>query len=110
MNRIISFLAVSSTLAFLSGAALADPTETGMYNLPSSGPVTLEGTIEQVGNEHRFMLRNDKGIINVNMPRDESIPLKVGDNVSVTGVVQKPLLGVLGSEIKASDVHIEHRT
>jgi len=94
MNRIISFLAVSSTLAFLSGAALADPTETGMYNLPSSGPVTLEGTIEQVGNEHRFMLRNDKGIINVNMPRDESIPL----------------LGVLGSEIKASDVHIEHRT
>jgi len=107
MRHTAKLLASSSVMMLIAGAAMADPSDTSIPNLPDNSVVTLSGTVDKVENEHLFMLRNDKGLIEVRVPADQPLVLKESENVTVTGTVEKPLWGLLGSNIEATSVHVQ---
>ncbi len=80
--------------------AYAEGTQT-IRTLPDKGTVTLHGIVDKVKNEHEFTLRDDTGTINVDMLSQDSVMLKKGAEISVTGEVDKNLFG---KDINASKV------
>jgi len=107
MRYTTQLLITSSIVMFIANVAMADPSDTPISNLPDNSVVTLSGTVDKVENEHLFMLRNDKGLIEVRVPADQPLVLKESENVTVTGTVEKPLWGLLGSNIEATSVQAQ---
>lgn len=93
--------AAAGMAALLSTTALA----AGMTikSLPDEGTVTLHGTVDSVNNAHEFTLRDNTGTINVDIATDHSVVLKKGDEVTVTGSIDKD---ITGKDINASNVTV----
>ena len=91
---------MAGVAALLSGSALA-ATAILIKNLPTSGEVTLNGTVESFDSQHSFTLRDSSGTIKVDLSATKAIVLKDGAKVSVTGTVDK---GILETDIAALSV------
>lgn len=65
--------------------------------------VTVVGTVDKVKNEREFTLRDESGKIDVNIASGNSVVLKPGDKVTVSGVIDK---GFLGADINANTVSV----
>lgn len=92
----------------LCGAALLFSTtalagSVSVKELPDQGSVVLNGTVDSVANEREFTLRDQTGTVTIEIASAESVVLKKGDTVTVTGTVDK---GMMGTDIKASDVDV----
>lgn len=85
----------------LSTTALATNEE--VKKLPDDSVVTLSGTVDSVQNEREFTLRDTTGTIGVDIKSNESVVLKAGDSVTVSGLVDKD---ITGTDINASDVYV----
>ena len=110
MKRIGYMLCVMSTVLFYTSVAVADQHDTVIHNLPNNGEVTLTGTVDKADSEHEFTLSTESGMIIVGIPTSMPILLKIGDSVTVTGIVNKPLLGIFGNYLQASNVKINHHS
>jgi uncharacterized protein YdeI (BOF family) len=97
---------VTSAAIMLGGATLAIAAETTIRALPDRGNVTVSGTVEKVKSAREFTLRDPSGKIDVEVDSPESAVLKPGDNVIVTGKIEKKFFGLAGKEIDATNVRI----
>lgn len=99
MTKTLTALGIATLTAT---SALAATTE--IKSLPKSGNVTLEGVVESVQNEREFTLRDNTGKIGIDMPKNQSVVLKVGSRVTVSGEIDRDIAGV---DINANrvDVH-----
>jgi uncharacterized protein YdeI (BOF family) len=93
------FLAITGMAVLLSTSALADVK--AIKEMPNGGNVTLSGTVDKVNNERKFVLRDGSGTVDVEIKSGQSLMLRQGENVTVTGTVDK---GVLGTTINANNV------
>lgn len=94
---------MAAAAALLSTSALAAATST-IDKLPDEGVVTLSGTVDSVENEREFTLRDATGTIGVDIESNESVVLKEGDRVTVSGTVDRDLAG---TDINASRVDVD---
>lgn len=101
MKRTYCFTA-AGIAALLSSSALAAMTT--VKNLPDRGSVTLEGVVKSVENEREFTLQDGTGTISVDIESTQSVVLKEGDQVSVSGTVDKD---ITGTDINASAVEVK---
>lgn len=106
MHTYRTILAMSGSAMLLAGTALADQPATLIDSLPDKGTVTVSGTVEQMDSAREFRLHDDSGSVDVKLASGESAVLKQGDSVTVTGTVEKPLLGLMGKDIVASNVQV----
>ena len=105
----ILYVAASASIFLLSAnAAFADQHDTAIHGLPTSGEVTLSGTVDKTSNGRDFTLNTPNGLIVVKVPEDKIQPLKIGETVTVTGQVNKPMLGMFGNELEANNVVVTH--
>jgi hypothetical protein len=106
MKFFINLLAIFGGLLFFASAVLAEEKDAPIPNLPSDGQtVTISGMVDTIESKHAFMLRNDKGLIEVRTASgSEPLVIQKAENVTVTGVVEKPLWGILGDDIAATQV------
>lgn len=109
-----TFLATAAITALMSSPAMAIGINTDINagintgintkNLPEEGAVTINGVVDSVENENKFVLRDSSGKVDVDLKSKQSTILKKGDQVSVTGVVDN---GILGTDIRASEVEVQ---
>lgn len=97
----IGFLTVAGAVALLSTSALA--ASVTIKDLPDEGTVMLKGVVKSVENEREFTLQDETGSINVDIASGQSVVLKAGDQVAITGTVDKD---ITGTDIKASHVDV----
>lgn len=93
---------VAGLTALLAGTALA-ASETTIKTLPDEGQVSISGTVASVDNEREFTLRDETGTIGVDITSNQSVVLKKGDKVTVSGVIDS---GITGTDINASNVTV----
>jgi uncharacterized protein YdeI (BOF family) len=96
-----SILYAVGAAALLSTSALA--AGISIKTLPDEGQVTLKGTVDKVNSEREFTLRDSSGTINVDIESSQSVVLKEGDEVTVSGKVDKD---ITGKDINASNVQV----
>jgi uncharacterized protein YdeI (BOF family) len=72
-------------------------------DMGNGSQVNITGTVDTVRNERKFLLRDASGTIAVEIASNQSVVLKQGDTVAVTGVVDK---GMLTTDINASQVTV----
>jgi len=106
MQRMTKLLANASVMALIAGAAVANMAEPSISNLPDKGMVTVSGTVEKVENERAFRLRDNTGAIEVKVTSGESVVLKQGDSVTVSGQIENLLWGLMGKDINATGVEV----
>lgn len=104
MQRTVSAFMLMSTL--IAGSALAAAQVTPVGQLSNRGLYTLSGTVAQVKSANEFVLRDESGSIDVKAPPSESLVIKQGDKVTVTGNVESGLWGLLGKDMRASNVEV----
>lgn len=100
-------LAVASTL--LAGNAFAadatkNMTTESVKQMDDKAAVTLSGIVDSVDNEREFTIKDDKGSIGVDLAEGQSIVLKKGQHVTVTGTVDNDL-GVVDINATNIDTH-----
>ncbi len=83
---------IASIATLFSAAALAS-TAVSVKDLPKGSYVTLNGTVEDFDSEHTFMLRDPSGSIKIDLSSANSVALKEGEKVSITGTVNQTILG-----------------
>ena len=110
MKRFFTAAAITIAVILTSNIVIAEPNDVTIKNLPNEGQVTLNGTVEQIGNDHTFTLRNDTGIIEVHMIGGQNMFVKKGDNVVVKGTVHSYLWGIAGKDIVDASVQITQAT
>lgn len=101
MKNLNATFAAAGLMALVSTSALAAITTVKSMN--NGSQVNVTGTVESVQNEREFTLRDKTGTINVDIESDQSVVLKEGDNVTVSGMVDKDLFG---TDINASKVMV----
>lgn len=110
MMRSIHLPVIMGAVVFSAAAAVADvedgTLDTAMPGLPDDSVVTLSGNVYELNSGDQFTLRTDDGVILVNTPPDMTAPLRVNESVTVTGIVEKPLLGLLGNDLEASRIRV----
>jgi uncharacterized protein YdeI (BOF family) len=99
-------LLTTSGLLF-AGMAFAGGTGMSTSNLPDKGTVTLSGIVDNVSSNKEFTLRDNSGTIDVMITGNESLVLKNGDKVTVTGKVSNGFLGLTGKSIDATQVAVQ---
>ena len=97
------FFTAAGVAALLATSAMASTVIT-INDLPDNGAVTLSGTVKSVENEREFTLSDETGTIGVDLESTQSVVLKKGDRVTVTGQVDKD---ITGTDINASHVEVE---
>jgi len=101
--KFAKIIMIAGTAALLSTTALA-ATTAAVKNMPDGGSISLSGTVEDFNSEHSFTLRDNTGTMKVDLSKTKSIVLKNGETVSVTGTINK---GVLGTQVAAQSVKEE---
>jgi len=86
-------------VALVSSAALADVAN--VRSMQDGQQIDITATVDRVQNEREFTLRDSSGTINVDIESNESVVLKPGDTVDVSGILDK---GWFGADINASQV------
>jgi uncharacterized protein YdeI (BOF family) len=99
-------LGILAVAALFAGDASADDKATPIGSLPDKGTVTLSGSVQKVDSEREFTLQDNTGSIDVSLTSGQSVVLKPGDKVSVTGTVNNRLFGLMGKSIDASSVNV----
>lgn len=89
---------------FACGVTQAAEIDTPIPDLPVNKEITLSGSVDHFSDGNNFLLRNENGVIEVRMTSNEAISLKTGENVTVTGVIEKPLWGLFGNDLIATRV------
>ncbi len=92
---------VAGVAALLSTTALA--AVSNIKEMENGSQISITGTVESVKNEREFKLRDSTGTINVDIESNESVVLKQGDSVTVSGKVDK---GLLKTDINANTVKV----
>lgn len=105
MQSIIRLLAACGVALFFASIALAAQ-NTIINNLPDSGAVSVSGVVEKVSSSREFTLRDNSGSIDVKLTASESAVLKQGDSVTVSGIIEKPVWGLMGRDISAASVQV----
>ncbi len=95
-------LVVAGLAALFSSSALAGVSS--VKELQDGSNVTLSGTVDAVDNEREFVLRDKTGTIDVEIDAGQSVVLKKGDKVSVTGKLDK---GFFNTDIESAKVDVE---
>ncbi|MGE0754039.1 MAG: NirD/YgiW/YdeI family stress tolerance protein [Alphaproteobacteria bacterium] len=93
--------AAALTAVLLSGTALAN--NEYVKELPDKSILTVTGTVDSVDNEREFTLRDSTGTIGVDIESNQSVVLKKGDTVTISGSVDKD---ITGTDINATDVYV----
>lgn len=101
MKSFSTTFVAAGLIALVSTSALAAITTVKSMN--NGSQVNVTGTVESVQNEREFTLRDKTGTINVDIESDQSVVLKKGDSVTVSGMVDKDLFG---TDINASTVTV----
>lgn len=102
MDRIFLWVASATVMLFAAVAIdVAIAAEIAIRDLPSTGSVTLSGTVRDVKNEREFTLHDNTGDIVVSLTSNKSAVLSEGQAVTVSGKVEN---GLLGKYINASNV------
>ena len=107
--RILSLLSVIGAIIFISSVMLSTMSNavgTTVNNLPKKGEVSVSGIVEKVEDDRRFILRDSTGTIDIAVENEALAIPKQGDNVIVTGMIEKRAWGLLGKEIKASSIQM----
>lgn len=86
--KFLKIAMIASIATLLSGLALA-ATVVLVKDLPASGEVMLQGTVESFDGKGSFVLRDSSGAIKINMGAIKAANLKNGEKVGVTGTVYK---------------------
>lgn len=93
-----------SALVLLSSTALA-ATIDNVAKLSNNSQVNISGVVESVEGEREFILRDTSGnAVDVDVTSNQSLTLKEGDEVDVSGKVDK---GLISTDINASDVRVK---
>jgi Bacterial OB fold (BOF) protein len=95
------FTLAATAFALMSTSAMAGTV--AIHDLPDEGMVTLQGTVDSIQNEREFTLRDATGTIDVDIESNQSLTLRKGDTVTLTGTIDK---GVTGTDINASNVQV----
>ncbi len=97
--------ALAGALALQAGAAMAagDTTNTTRTEIPKSGQVSLNGTVERVVDQDTFILRDQATGKTVDVHTNASLTIKAGDRVQVNGTAESEALGI-GHEIVNASV------
>lgn len=108
MQRIIQLLSLSGTVILLADAdiAIAADSVAAISSLPDKGQVTVTGTVDKMVNLREFTIRDNSGTIDVRLSENASAVIKPGDSVTVSGAMEKPLWGLLGRDINATNVEV----
>jgi uncharacterized protein YdeI (BOF family) len=88
-------------------AAGADISIHNLNRLPDGRRVRLNGTVEAVQGKRDFILRDDSGHIEINLTSHEKIALTKGAEVTVSGRINRGLMGV---NIDASSVTLRSKS
>lgn len=102
MNHSGNIFVLAALAALLSTSALA--AIGNLKDMDDGSQVSLNGTVEDVDNERKFTMRDATGTIDVNIRSGQSLVLKAGDRVAVSGVVDR---GVLDTNIDATNVTVQ---
>lgn len=86
--------AAAAVLALVSTAAFANTTPIkGIADLKDGTAVNLVGTVDDINSETEFTLRDATGTIDVDIDGQQSIVLQKGQQVTVTGNVDRDING-----------------
>jgi len=96
-----AFLASAAIATIISSSAMAEGI--GTKNLPTQGDVKITGVVDSVKSEDGFVLKDSQGKVGVDIESNQSTVLKKGDKVTVSGTVDK---SVMGTDINASKVDV----
>jgi len=100
--------AVSScALVFFAGAALADVGDTSIGHLPEEGEVTVSGVVEKIESKHIFKLWDGSESVAVQIVSPPPVLLEPGKAVTVYGIIERPLFGLLGKDISAITLYAD---
>lgn len=108
-------LTTACVVALLAGNAYADSqqpitlpqAQMSIKDLRDKQNVTLQGTIVQIRDDKVFDMQVNNDTIPVKIVSGQSLVFKNGDKVTVTGIVDVRLFGLMGKVIEASDVEVE---
>ncbi len=93
---------ITGAAALLSTSALA--ASYTIDTLPDEGAVNISGYVKSVENEREFTLRDETGDISVDIESNQSVVLKEGDPVTVSGVIDND---ITGKDINANRVDVQ---
>jgi len=99
--KFMKTMMMTGIAALLSTSALAATTAASIKDLPNGGPVTLSGAVEDFNSAHSFMLRDQSGAVKVDLSSTKSVVLTDGEQVTVTGVIDK---GFFTTDVAARNV------
>ncbi len=105
MNRITALAVTGAAVCYAYGVG-ATGGELLVRNLPDKGNVTVSGQVKDMGSNREFTLSDESGTIKVSIPADESVVMKNGDKVTVSGTVDSSFFGLIGKHIDASLVEV----
>jgi uncharacterized protein YdeI (BOF family) len=92
--------------AFLSTSTLAVEISSiaEISKMENKSDVTITGVVNSVQNERKFTLRDSTdNTIKIEIDSNESVALKQGDNITVSGTVDR---GIIGTNINADSVNV----
>lgn len=87
----------------LSTTAMAEMSNSNAKKMSDDSYVTISGTVDSVDNEREFTVRDGSGTIGVDLAPNESIVLKKGQQVTVSGTVDNDLGFV---DVNAQNVYV----
>lgn len=87
--------------ALMSATAIA--AVNNIKDMKNGSQIHLTGTVDSVNNAREFTLRDNSGTIDIDIISNDSVVLKKGDSVTVSGTVDKDLFD---TDIKATQVAV----
>jgi len=102
MKKGMKAFALAGLGAVISSTTLA--MNENIKDLPDGGIITISGTIERIRNNHEFTLRDNTGVITVEVGPSQSMKLQEGAVATVAGTVEK---GLLSTNLSASSINLE---
>jgi uncharacterized protein YdeI (BOF family) len=102
MNAYFLFTTATAA-ALISATAMANMTNATIKKMEDKSQVTVTGTVDSVQNEREFTLRDSTGTMEVDITSGQSVVLRDGQEVTVSGMLDK---GLTGDAIAANDVQV----
>jgi uncharacterized protein YdeI (BOF family) len=94
---------VAAMSAMLSTTALAETPNAAAKKLGDNSYVTISGVVDSVDNEREFTVRDASGTIDVDLAAKQSVVLKKGQHVTVSGIVDNDMGFV---DVDATNVYV----
>ena len=94
----------ASLIVLASSAALANVTD--IKGMSDGSEVSVTGQVENVRSTRDFTLHDSTGVIDVQINSTQSVALRIGDRVTVNGVLDKGATG-MGAKIKDGNLDVK---